>query len=272
MTIAEAMNQAEAILRRANIASARLDIQILLEFVTRRDRADITAHPDDTLNDDVIQRYFALVERRAQREPLAHLTGSREFYGLEFIVTPAVLTPRAETEQMVELAVKYAPQHTKLIDIGTGCGAIAVSIAKHRPDLAVTATDITDDALAITAQNIARHQVQVRLVKSNLFAQVPDKFHTIVTNLPYLRDEAIGELMPEVRHEPSVALFGGPGGLDLYRRLFAEIPRHLEPQGLVFTECDPWQQADLTNLAAAAGLTPFEQDYFIMGFRQAGKQ
>jgi release factor glutamine methyltransferase len=211
--------------------------------------------------------YAIIVQRRTKRIPLVHLTRKREFYGLDLTITPDVLTPRIETEQMVEWAIKHAQKDSRLIDIGTGSGALAIAIAKHRPDIAITATEVSLPAMKVAAKNAKAHQVKLELIESDLWEKVEGKFETIVTNLPYLRDDAREEIMEEVKYEPGVALFGGSDGLDLYRKLLAKIKDHLVPGGLLFTECDPWQHETLIAEAAKYGLKPFEKDYFILGFR-----
>ena len=268
MTIAEIRRQAEAMLRKAGIESARLDTTLLLEKVTGKSRAWLAAHDDEELDETAAQAVMKLVERRAGRTPLVHLTNNREFYGLDFYINQHVLTPRVETEKMVEYAIKYAPRGSRLIDIGTGSGAIAIAIAKHRPDLEIWAADVSLDAVKIAKLNSERVRIRVRILTSNLFDSVSGRFETVVTNLPYLRDDA--DLMPEVKKEPGVALFGGSDGLDVYRRFLGQLPSHLAPHGYLFTECDPWQHADLIKETAAAGLKPIEQkDYFILGFQKA---
>ena len=173
-------------------------------------------------------------------------------------VTPDVLTPRVETEQMVEWAVKYAPQGGRLLDVGTGSGAIAIAIAVHRPDLHITATDLSTKELAVARRNAKRHGVTITFVESDLWSAFDQaaQFDVVVTNLPYLQDDA--DLMPEVKREPAVALFGGPDGLGLYRRFLTGLPNHLKPGGYLFTECDPWQHADLITEAQKSSLAPPE--------------
>ncbi len=267
MTIRAALKHAEFRLSEAKISSSQLDSELIMAYVMGRDRAWLLAHDDTELDEPQLEQFHALVNQRYNRTPLVHLTGTREFYDLDFEITPDVLTPRVETEQMVEWAIKYAPQGSRLIDIGTGSGALAVAVAKHRPDLQVTATDISAKELAVARRNATKHAVMVEFVESDLWAGVNGQFETIVTNLPYLRDDARNELMPEVRHEPAIALFGGSDGLDLYRRFLRNLPQHLVPGGYLFTECDPWQHEDLLAEAAKVGLTPVEQGYFILGFQ-----
>jgi release factor glutamine methyltransferase len=255
-------------LTEAGIGSAKLDAELILAHALGRDRAWLKAHDTDVLEEEQARVATALIKRRAAHEPLVHLTGTREFYGLDFEITPNVLTPRAETEQMVEWALKYAPKDSRLVDIGTGSGAIAVAIAKHRPDLQITATEISERELAVARRNARRHNVKIRHIVSDLWTALGDEeFETIVTNLPYLRADA--DLMPEVRREPAVALFGGSDGLDLYRRFLVDVPKHLKTGGYLFTESDPWQHEALIKEATSRGLSPIEQGYFILGFRLA---
>ncbi len=269
MTIGEAITDAKGWLESHDVGSARLDAELLLSHVLKHDRAWLLAHSDDELTPEERQMYAIIVQRRTKRVPLVHLTGKREFYGLEFTITPDVLTPRVETEKMVEWAIKYAPKKSKLIDIGTGSGALAIAIGKHRPDLTITATEVSAQALKVARQNATDYGVKLKFVESNLWADVEGIFETIVTNLPYLRDDACDELMEEVRYEPGVALFGGSDGLDLYRKFFATIGDHLAPGGIVFTECDPWQHKMLIKEAKRVGLRVIEEDYFILGFELA---
>jgi release factor glutamine methyltransferase len=266
MTIAQLLASSLRRLEKANIPAASLDSQLLLAHVLHRTRTWILAHDDEVINPFDIEAYEILLIRRLAREPLVHLTGEREFYGLNFIITPDVLTPRIETEQMAEWAIKYAPKSSALIDIGTGSGAIAIAIAKHRPDLAIYGTEVSMPALEIARQNVQRHGVDVSLLESDLWEGVTGEFQIVVTNLPYLRDDARSELMEEVKHEPDVALFGGSDGLTLYRRFLTSIEEHLLPGSILFTECDPWQHQALIAEAARYHLSPIEQGYFILGF------
>lgn len=264
-TIKEALTAAREFLEERKIPGARLDAELLLAYILDKDRAWLLVHDSDELTTFQVADFEALISRRSENIPVVHLTGKREFYGLDMAITPDVLTPRVETEQMVEWAIKYAPKDSKLIDIGTGSGAIAIAIAAHRPDLTITATDISERELSVARQNAKTHHAPIELVESDLWESVDGKFDTIVTNLPYLADDA--DLMAEVKKEPAVALFGGPDGLNLYRRFLMGIPKHLTPGGHLFTECDPWQHEALIAEAAKFSLTPIEQGYFILGFR-----
>lgn len=265
MTIAEIETYGRQLLQAAGITSAKLDTELLISYVVSKPRSWVIAHDDHKLSTTEVHRLKGLLRRRAERTPLVHLTNLREFYGLDFYINSDVLTPRAETEQMVDWAIQQAPKNSSFIDIGTGSGAIAVAVAKHRPDLTITATDVTDEALEVAQRNIAAHNVQVHLIKSHLFDGVDGRFETIATNLPYL--PAGADLMPEVQKEPSVALFGGEDGLDLYRTFLGQLPDHIMPDGYLYTECDPWQHASLAEEAKKHQLTVLRQGYFISEFQ-----
>lgn len=267
MTVREALLDAERWLGQSGVSSSRLDAELLLAHIIDRDRVWLIAHNEEELTPDIRQQYAILVQKRTQRVPLVHLTKMREFYGLELEITSATLTPRVETEQMVEWAINYAPQSSLLIDIGTGSGAIAVAIAKHRPDIIITATEVSVPALEVAKTNAAKHEVAIKFIESDLWEGVCGTYQTIVTNLPYLRDDAHADLMEEVKYEPDVALFGGSDGLDLYRKFLHDLPTYLAPNGFLFTECDPWQHQELIEEAAKYGLEPIEQGYFILGFQ-----
>lgn len=264
-TIRQGLAAAITFLESNDIAGARLDAELLMAYALRKNRAWLLAHDDEVLTHHQVADFESLISRRSEHVPVVHLTGTREFYGLDMHITPDVLTPRVETEQMVEWAIKYAPKNSRLIDIGTGSGAIAIAIAAHRPDLHIVATDISDKELSVARRNAKHHGTPIELIEADLWQNITGPFDTVVTNLPYLVDDA--DLMPEVRKEPAVALFGGPDGLDLYRRFLADLPKHLNPGGHLFTECDPWQHEHLIAEAAKFGLTPIEQGYFILGFK-----
>ncbi len=267
MKVEEALRLAKSMLLSSKITSSGIDSTLLLEHVSGKPKSWLMAHPEYELSLGMASKYFDLIKERRDHTPLVHLTNKREFYGLDFYIDKHVLTPRVETEKMVEWAVADAPQGSRLIDIGTGSGALAVAIAKHRPDLNVTATDVSVEALAVAKRNAKTHNVEIEFVESDLWKSIGGKFETIVTNLPYLNDDA--ELMPEVKKEPAVALFGGPDGLNLYRQFLTQLPKHLSDGGLLLTECDPWQHDGLIVEASKYGLVLKRSDYFILEFRHS---
>lgn len=174
-----------------------------------------------------------VVKRRVRREPFAYIRGTREFMGLEFTVTPAVLIPRPETEILVEAAVRRAPQGALVADIGTGSGCIAISVAHLRPDVSVIASDFSDDALAVAQENVNRVGAPVSLVRSDLANHLyrsPGEPLVVLANLPYIASAEVDSLEPEVRDsEPRLALDGGTDGLDLLRRLITDCGERLQP-------------------------------------------
>jgi release factor glutamine methyltransferase len=200
-------------------------------------RSALYARHEDEIEPQVAECFGELLTRRLGREPSAYITGRREFYGLEFKVTPDVLIPRPETEQVVESAIKlarYEAQRTRLriADIGTGSGAIAVALAKALPSAEVYATDVSRAALSVAAENARRHGVERRIAfrSGHLLTPLRDYVDLIVANLPYVTTEDWGRLDPELReHEPRLALDGGDDGLDLIRDLLRQAPRYLRP-------------------------------------------
>ncbi|WP_018086286.1 peptide chain release factor N(5)-glutamine methyltransferase [Desulfurispora thermophila] len=252
LDIATALFAATRRLRAAGSPSARLDAEVLLAHVLSCERLHLYRVPEQKLSAGQQAQYDALLQRRAAGEPVAYLTGRREFYGREFIVTPAVLIPRPETELLVELAAQRWRErfdHALYIaDIGTGSGAIAVSLACLLPRVRVLATDVSPAALAVALENAVRHAVAQRVAfyQGDLLAALPaewaGRLGLICANLPYVPETERGQLPPDVLHyEPHLALFGGPDGLALYRRLLAQAPRFLVPGGRLLLEIAPGQ-------------------------------
>jgi release factor glutamine methyltransferase len=169
VTARDALHRAVRRLDAAKIPGAQLDAELMLAYILGRDRAWLLAHDDTDLDEPMLEQYNALVNRRFDREPLVHLTGTREFYGLDFEITPDVLTPRTETEQLVDWALKYAPQNSTLIDIGTGSGALAIAIKHVREDLIVTATDISASAIDVASRNATTHNTDIEFLTCDLW-------------------------------------------------------------------------------------------------------
>ncbi|CAN5670890.1 peptide chain release factor N(5)-glutamine methyltransferase [soil metagenome] len=222
MTLDVWLRDAERRLAEAGIEEPRAEARLLAAHALGRSKAWVMAHGDERINSKKLEEWL---QRRERREPLAHLIGVREFYGRPFRVTPATLVPRSETEVLVELALELAPMGGRVLDVGTGTGCIGITLALERPDLAVTLLDISPEALAVARENAEALGANVETVEGDLFPANREprtaNFDLVVSNPPYI---AAGEsLMPEVgRYEPSRALFGGPDGLDFYRRLASE--------------------------------------------------
>jgi release factor glutamine methyltransferase len=271
MTIKQALDEAKTKLEQASILSARLDAELLLAFVLNKPREWLIAHNNDALNKKQSTKFREAILRRINHEPLCYITNKLEFYGIGFYVDNRVLAPRVETELIVEQAIKNAPENSKLIDIGTGSGAIAIAIAKNRPDLKITATEVSPEALDVAklnAKNILGKSNNINFIEADIWDGVTGKFDTIVTNLPYVSEDYKPRMKLEVQKEPSIALFGGKGdGLDLYRRFYKYLAKHIQIGSLVYHESDPWQHEELTRLASNVGLKPVFEDYLILGFQ-----
>lgn len=237
----------------ASGASPRLDAEVLLAFVLGKTRGSLLAFPERVLEPAAAQRFGELVARRARGEPLAYLTGEREFFSLALQVSPAVLVPRSETELLVELALRALDglRQPAVLDVGTGSGAIALAVKEARPDARVTASDTSAAALAVAKANAARLALDVCFVESQWFAALGEqRFDVIVSNPPYVRS---ADVQGALELEPQLALDGGADGLDAYRALLAGASAHLEPGGALLLEHGHDQRAELTELAAASG-------------------
>ncbi len=277
--------------------SPRLTAEALLAHVLGVSRAQLLSRPEHTLPPHLLADYEALIARAAAGEPLAYLTGHREFCGLDFLIDARVLVPRPESELLVELALKFtaelaedangigrgvqlpapgpqaqvnAPTEMNILDVGAGSGCLAVTLAVRLPSARLTALDISADALALARLNARRHGVADRItfLQSNLLStfhlplitpfgpQAPARrgetaFHLLVANPPYIPTAELQRL-PVSRHEPALALDGGPDGLDLIRRLLADAPRVMAPGGRLLLEINDEKGAEAFDLARAA--------------------
>lgn len=247
MTIREALAQAAARLETAGVPDARLDAELLLARVLHEDRLRMRLDGQRTLGDAQRSEYDTLIARRQTREPLQYIEGEAAFMGLTFRVAPGVLIPRQDTEILCEEALLRMKPGTRVLDVGTGSGALAVSLARLGRDAQVTAVDVSDAALAIARDNARRLGAQVRFVKSDCFAALAgERFDLIVSNPPYISREEMETLMPEVQREPELALAGGEDGLDFYRRIAREASAHLLPGGCLLFEIG-WRQRDAVS-------------------------
>lgn len=241
-----------------DISSARIEVQCLLQAVLQVNRAYLFTHPERILNDAESLRYHALLVRRMQGEPIAYLLGEREFFGLNFKVTPATLIPRPDTELLVELALEKIPQQGvyRLLDMGTGSGAIALSIAHARPNAQVIAVDASLGALAVAAENQRALKLNnVTLLHSDWFAALAQqRFDMIVSNPPYIESTDVHLRQGDVRFEPLTALASGADGLDDIRRIATQAMPHLNPQAWLMFEHGYNQAAQVREILHQAGL------------------
>ncbi len=216
-TIREALAGATGVLEEAGCETPRLDAELLLAEVLEVGRARLVLDAELPLDVPAAKRFTALVSRRAAREPVAYILARKEFRHLTLAVDPRVLIPRPETELLVEVGLGL-PAGARVVDVGTGSGAVALALKDERPDLSLTATDVSDAALAVARANAERLGLDVSFVRADLLEGVKGPFDAVLANLPYVETGA--ELAPEIaRHEPASALDGGADGLDVIRRL-----------------------------------------------------
>lgn len=257
MNIRQLASQLAATLQRHRISDSQLEAEVLLRLALQYDRAQFYASLNEPVAPELHKHIYELVTRRTGGEPLAYITGYKEFYGLDFIVSPAVLIPRQETELLVDTALAFACERPigriSVADIGTGSGAIVVALAKNLPDAQVYATDRSPDALAVAAQNCRKHSVQDRisLLQGDLLTPLPHPVDLIVSNPPYIASELLPELAPEVRREPQLALDGGAQGLQVIRRLIEQAPAALNAGGRMIVEISPEQLDAVREIAHA---------------------
>lgn len=246
------------------MSEARIEVQCLLQHVLGKQRAYLLAHPERVLSADEQVAYATLLQRRLCGEPIAHLLGEREFFGLNFKVTPATLIPRPETELLVELALQriLPPQSPpreagrfRVLDLGTGTGAIALSIAHARPDVDVLAVDASEAALQVARENAVRLATRnVSFMQSDWFSALEKQnFDLIVSNPPYVAAGDIHLAQGDVRFEPLTALVSGADGLDDIRRIVAQARGYLLPGGWLLLEHGYDQAANVRNLLQGNG-------------------
>jgi release factor glutamine methyltransferase len=237
------------------VDAPRLTAELLLAHALGCDRVRLYLDFDKPLGDPELTRYRELVRRRAEGEPTAYLTGVREFFGRRFAVDARVLVPRPETELLAEAALAALPAGGAALDLGTGSGALAVTLALGRPGARVTAVDLSADALEVARANAAALGAAVELLAGDLFAPLPAgaRFDVIVSNPPYVPTGELAGLQREVRREPRLALDGGPDGLALLRRIVEAAPRWLAPGGALLLEMHETHLEALPALCRAAG-------------------
>ncbi len=244
-SLRQALCHSISILKSHGMEEAHIEARALLQSVIGLSAAEVYAQPERLLTTEEAKRVEELLKRRLSREPLAYITSTKEFYGLEFYVDRRVLIPRPETELLVETAIAYAanrlsPSCTPYIsDIGTGCGAIAISLAKSLPACKIYATDISSDALEVAQINARYHNVLhcITFLQGNLLEPLPEPVDIIVANLPYVSDRELSDLPPEIREfEPEIALKGGVDGLEVIKQLLSQVEIKIKPAGCLLLE------------------------------------
>ena len=282
-TIAQLLDWAASELAAADLASPRLDAEVLLAHSLGINRAGLYARLHNVLSLAQIAAFQQGLRRRLRHEPVQYITGTQEFWSLEFMVDPRVLIPRPETEVVVETALRLLSQGSSLrppipsrvLDIGTGSGCIAIALATELPTADIWATDISSDALAVATTNARRHNVHehIHFLQGPFFAPVTPQEHSfglIVSNPPYIARNDLLTLQPEVRDwEPRHALDGGRDGLDLCRQLLNEAPRYLSPDGWLVLEIGDGQ--DVGMLSSLQESTEFARSFCSPDYAGRGR-
>ncbi len=253
------------ILRKAQHGLDEIDVELLLIKVLTVTRANLKAYPERDLTADEQQQFAVLLERRKKGEPIAYILGHKEFWSLDFLITPEVLIPRADTELLVELALEQiaAQQQVRLLDLGTGSGAIALAIASERPDITVIATDVALESLQVAQANAKHlHISNIEFMLGDWFAALSDTsnnlFDIIVSNPPYIAAIDPHLSQGDLRFEPRRALASGTDGMDALRLIISQAPRYLQPQGVLLVEHGYNQQQLVAQQFAQAGLVAVE--------------
>jgi len=300
MNISDWLTKTTKKLEEAGIGTARLDCLVMLEDATGKDRTHLLAHPETTVQGSTLYSINKQVERRAKHEPLAYIMGKTEFYGRDFIVNKHVLVPRPESETMIELLKQLLMQRADgrgliIVDVGTGCGALGITAKLELPELEVILTDIDQNCLKVAQQNAQKHSVDIDFVQGDLLDPLLNKSNgrqfylttllnhqrdtrvrrlmtgrfAILANLPYVPDAYT--INQAARHEPDIAIFGGPDGLDLYRRLFDQLSQNKQfiDVKYILTESLPPQHKDLVKIAKNHGYKQIQEDDFIQVFEKS---
>lgn len=258
MTIARALQQSAYVLGINGVEDCHIEARMLLGYVTNLSPVQIFTEPEQTLSREEEDNLKKLVARRLKHEPTAYILKHKEFYGIDFYVDPRVLIPRPETEILVDVALEFAGSRSRYLkrpllvaDIGTGCGAIAVSLAQNLSGSKVYATDLSSSALQVARINCRRNKVteQVTLLPGNLLQPLPEPVDLIVANLPYIKNSELPDLSPEIAEfEPSMALDGGESGLECIQRLLQQVTEKINIGGCLILEIGQDQEGDMRRL------------------------
>lgn len=265
MDLQTILKRGEKKLASSGISSARLDTLILLEDILHKDRSWVLAHPEHKLSKLQTGRLWRKIERRATHVPLAYIRGHSEFYGRIFKVNRHVLEPRPESETMIDILKRLnPPAKLSIADIGTGNGAIGITAALEFPSSIVDLYDISSGALAVAKHNSHLHELKMHARKMNLLSRPLRPYDIVLANLPYVPDH--WEINQAAMAEPRIAIFGGPDGLDVYRKLFHQLQRFTWQPKYILTEALPPQHDNLAAIASEHGFKLLSSQDFIQVF------
>jgi release factor glutamine methyltransferase len=272
VTIKEWLSKAGTALKAADSPSPILDAELILLGALSKKQSNLLPktylrlHAAEELTEENLADLEELIWRRAQGEPVAYLTGHKDFYGRDFVVDEDVLIPRPETEAFIDILKKLPLSKPQILDLGTGSGVIGLTLALEIPGSKLLLTDVSASALKIALKNSQRLDLSIKLTQSNLFAKIPGKFDVICANLPYV-DETWPELSPELKFEPQKALYAGDGGLAVIKKFLPLAPAHLTGAKLLLLEADKRQHQDIITFAEAVNLKHFATKGLILVFK-----
>lgn len=276
MTCSNWLIQASAFLEASGIETARLDALVLLEDCLAKDRSWLLAHPETKLSTVQEATLKKLLKRRANHEPLAYVRGQCEFYNYQFVLTPAVLQPRPESETFIDLVKALVndgslrpkgPSGLQIADVGTGSGAIGITLALEIPNCQVELLEVDPKAAVVAKINVDKFTLNISVTISNLLEGSNRAFDALVCNLPYVPDDF--QINRAALHEPPIAIFGGPDGLDVYRQLFNQVRKRTSKPLFILTEALPPQHKDLQAIAQEVDYRLLKTDDFIQVFQYA---
>ncbi|MBI9015511.1 MAG: peptide chain release factor N(5)-glutamine methyltransferase [Clostridiales bacterium] len=240
----------------------KIDAKLLLEYVLQKDSLYIFMNKDEIVDEALIHQYDLLLDRRHSGEPLQYIIGHQSFMGLDFKVAPGVLIPRSDTENLVLKVIEKIKEfnYKEVLDIGTGSGAIHISLCHYLENVTCTTVDISETAIAIAKENAENLGVRdrVKYVKSDIFENINTRFDVIVSNPPYIPTKVIDDLQEELSHEPKIALDGGEDGYDFYRRIINESPEYFNDTGILAFEVGHDQSQVIKSLLESSGFTNVE--------------
>lgn len=256
MKLEELLRKGKRKLTENQIEDASFIARVLLQYVLKLDRTDLILREGQEIEEGKEKEYWKTIEKIVQGIPIQYITKSQEFYGLNFYVDENVLIPQPDTEILVEEVLKIAQQKNKILDICTGSGCIGIALARCLENVEITMSDISRKALEIAKKNAIQNGVieKVKLLESNLFEKINEKYDIIVSNPPYIETNVIKTLSKQVQNEPKLALDGGKDGLYFYRRLLEEASKYLEKKGYLCIEIGYQQKEQVIELAKKTGV------------------
>lgn len=274
MNVSTWLKDATKQLKDIGIESSRLDAELILAATIRKNRTYLHANLEEELDPRRTDIANARLDLRLDRVPLAYIVGSKEFYGRQFTVSPQVLIPRPESEDLIDLLLEVSannilPNQT-LLDIGTGSGCLGITASLERPSLDVTLTDVSKTALEVARKNTKNLSAPVKLRHQSLLIGQIEPLDYILANLPYVNPD--WKVSPELRHEPKQALFAADGGLSLIYKLLEQALRHLKPNGYLLIEADPEQHQKIVDYAKKLGLIHYKTIGYALALTPIGAE